>query len=112
MFFFVVVIFCTFSIDLWFGSAPGWKIGGQNATNQRPICFQTYTLARRSYSQISSLIGLTCFFFFFFWFKLLYTRSYWLWSLFSVGFNQIFRLIAFSFCRLNVVLFSLFSVSE
>lgn len=29
--------------------------------NQRPICLQTYTLARRSYSQISSLIGLTRF---------------------------------------------------
>lgn len=38
-----------------------WK-GDRICTNQRPICFQTYTLARRSYSQISSQIGLTRFF--------------------------------------------------
>lgn len=68
--------------------------------NRRLICFQTYTLARRSYSQISSLIELTCLVMLF------------LFIVFFIGCGRYSLLVSTKFlscfCRLTIVVFVLF----
>lgn len=69
--------------------------------NRRLICFQTYTLARRSYSQISSLIELTCFG------DVVFVHCF-----FFIGCGRYSLLVSTKFlscfCRLTIVVFVLF----
>lgn len=86
---FLFVFSCTFSIDPWFRSALQMELV-QNSANQGPICCPKHTHSREEVivKFLVCDVGCCCSSF-------ILSFFYWLWSLFSVGFQpkflQIFR---------------------